>query len=135
MCNVRICYCLHQCFPTGVPRNLRVPWACAKGSVRNLRKYKLISNILIWTMIWLDYEHRTQHRTGIDTFPDMRCIVCSISAHTKTKNKLRNQLNAASDLQISFSGITPDLKIVMKILWKYSNLLIEYILEVMRDKY
>jgi hypothetical protein len=44
----------------------------------------------------------------------MRCIVCSILAHTKTKNKFRNQLNAASDLQISFSGITPDLKTVMK---------------------
>jgi hypothetical protein len=40
---------LEQCFPTGVPWNLRVPWAWAKGSVRNLGKYKLINNILIWT--------------------------------------------------------------------------------------
>jgi hypothetical protein len=53
----------------------------------------------------------------------MRGIVCRFSAYTnaekeykniKTKNKFRNQLNAASDLRISLSGITQDLKTVMK---------------------
>jgi hypothetical protein len=42
----------------------------------------------------------------------MRFVVCSFSAYTKTK--FRNQVNAAPDLQIQLSGITSDLKTVMK---------------------
>jgi hypothetical protein len=36
---------LNQCFSTGVPQNLKVPSVSAKGSVKNLGKYKLINNI------------------------------------------------------------------------------------------
>jgi hypothetical protein len=45
----------------------------------------------------------------------MWCVVSSFSAHTKTMNKFQNQLNAAPDLRIQLSGITPNLKTVMKI--------------------
>lgn len=36
------------------------------------------------------------------------------SAYTKTKNKFRSQLIAAPGLRIQLSGITPDLKTIMK---------------------
>jgi hypothetical protein len=42
---------LDQCFPTDVPRNLKVLSAGAKISVRNLGKHKLINNIF-----YLNYD-------------------------------------------------------------------------------